>query len=280
MNVFEKFGEYMFYLLNSPLKKGRKNSNQFYIFFKVIGKLFDDTKRDIFRVRDESMVISASPVMLPVHGQDRQMARLRNEDIEAYRTRLSMKAIIAEKAGSEEGILLALAALGYEQSYIEPMWKQNPERWAEFIIFLRGENPSSVNDLSLIDAEVMKVKQASSKPFYGSAVGNQILISSQVQDGKTGFPLCNTIVCGVYPEFANVGYLIKGSIKVMSKEQGALTDYPIVGCAVASTKTYQAYNYTEYHGCEVIVGVQSKNQDGKLVYPLCGNEYLKGDDEE
>lgn len=274
--MFEKFGDYMFYLLNAPLKKGRKRSNQLYIFMKVIGKLFDDTKKDIFRVRDESMVISASPVMLPVHGQDRQMARLKNEDIEAYRTRLSMKAIIAEKAGSEEGILLALASLGYEQSYIEPMWKQDAERWAEFIIFLRGKNPSSVNDLKVIDAEVMKVKQASSKPFYGAAVGNHILISSKLQSGRTTFPLCNTLVCGVYPEFANVGHLIESSFGVLSNERGALTDYPIVGRAVASRKTYQEYNYTEYREHEAILEIQSKSQNGELVYPLCGDEYLKG----
>lgn len=274
--MFEKFGDYMFYLLNAPLKKGGKKSNQLYIFMKVIGRLFDDTKRDILRVRDESMVISASPVMLPVHGQDRQMARLKNEDIEAYRTRLSMKAIIAEKAGSEEGILLALAALGYEQSYIEPMWKQDAELWAEFIIFLRGKNPSSVNDLRVIDAEVMKVKQGSSKPFYGAAVGNHITISSNVQDGRVKLPLCNTLVCGVYPEFANVGHLVEMNVKTLSREEGALVTYPLVGRAVASTKTYQDYKCTEYHGYESIVGISGESQDGELIYPLCGDEYLKG----
>lgn len=274
--MFEKFGDYMFYLLNAPLKKGRKKSNQFYIFLKVIGKLFDATKRDIFRVRDESMVISASPVMLPVHGQDKQMARLKGEDIEAYRTRLSMKAIIAEKAGSEEGILLALAALGYEQSYLEPMWKQSPEHWAEFIIFLRGKNPSSVNDLRLIDAEVMKVKQASSKPFYGAAVGNHILISSQQRSGMMKFPLCNTLRCGVYPEFANVAHLIKGEAQVLTNEHGALTDYPIVGRAVASTKTYEAYEYTEYHEHDSTVEMQGETRKGRTVYPICGTEYSQG----
>lgn len=197
--MFEKFGDYMFYLLNAPLKKGRKKSNQLYIFMKVIGKLFDDTKKDIFRVRDESMVISASPVMLPVHGQDRQMSRLKNEDIEAYRTRLSMKAIIAEKAGSEEGILLALAALGYEQSYIEPMWKQDVELWAEYIIFLRGKNLSGVNNLNIIDSEVMKVKQASGLPHYGAGSGNRIEIKSVLSSSLFEYPLCNTIICGTYP---------------------------------------------------------------------------------
>lgn len=112
----------MFSLLFTPLKKGKQAANQFYIFFKVAGRLFDDTKADIFRIREESMVASASESMLPEHGKDRDMPRLKGETAEGYRTRLSMKAIIAEKAGTKEGILLALAALGYEKSVLEPMY--------------------------------------------------------------------------------------------------------------------------------------------------------------
>ena len=165
--MFEKFSDYMYSLLFTPLKKIKQAANQFYIFFRVIGQLFDDTKEDIFRVREESMVASASEIMLAEHGKDRDMARLKGETVEGYRTRLSMKALIAEKAGTEQGILLALAALGYEHSYIERMALHDPERWAEFIIFLGGKYPSGVNDIAVIDGEVMKVKEASSKPFYG-----------------------------------------------------------------------------------------------------------------
>ena len=109
--MFEKFCDYMYSLLFTPLKKIKQAANQFYIFFRVIGRLFDDTKEDIFRVREESMVASASEIMLAEHGKDRDMARLKGETVEGYRTRLSMKALIAEKAGTEQGILLALALL-------------------------------------------------------------------------------------------------------------------------------------------------------------------------
>ena len=51
--MFEKFGEYMFFLLCAPLKKAKKTVNQFYIFFKVAGKLFDQCKLDLFRLREE-----------------------------------------------------------------------------------------------------------------------------------------------------------------------------------------------------------------------------------
>ena len=96
MKRYDNFGDYMFDLLFAPLKKGKEAANQFRIFFRVIGKDFDDVKKAFFRVRDEANVVSASPVMLPVHGQDRDMPRLEGEDIEAYRTRLSMKGLISE----------------------------------------------------------------------------------------------------------------------------------------------------------------------------------------
>ena len=112
MKQFETFGEYMFDLLFAPLKKGRKTVNQLRIFFKVMGREFDDLKAAIFRVRSEANVVSCSEVMLPVHGQDRDMPRLEGEDVEAYRTRLSMKGIISQWSGTRRGVLYALTALG------------------------------------------------------------------------------------------------------------------------------------------------------------------------
>ena len=154
MKQYNHFGEYMFDLLFAPLKKGKRAVNQFFIFFKVIGRVFDGLKEDALRVRDETNIATASPVMLPVHGQDRNMPRLAGESVEGYRTRLAMKGIIAEKGGLKDGILYALAALGYEQSTIEPFAFQDPERWAEFIVFLKGSQQSGVNDLHVIAAEV------------------------------------------------------------------------------------------------------------------------------
>ena len=60
MKQFETFGEYMFDLLFAPLKKGRKTVNQLCIFFKVMGREFDDLKAAIFRVRSEANVASCS----------------------------------------------------------------------------------------------------------------------------------------------------------------------------------------------------------------------------
>ena len=204
MKRFGTFGEYMFDLLFAPLKRGKRAANQFYIFFKVVGRIFDGMKKDVFRVRSEANVASASPVMLPVHGQDRDMPRLEGEDVESYRTRLSMKGVISEWSGTKTGILYALAALGYEESTIEPFSYQDPERWAEFIVFLKGSKQSGINNLTVIDAEVRKVKEGSSKPAYGAEAGNGIEIRSQVFTGFSRYPRCGEIVCGVWPRVVSI----------------------------------------------------------------------------
>lgn len=160
--MFEKFGDYMFSLLFTPLRRVKKAINQFYIFFKVVGRLYDELKQDIFRVREESMIISASEYGLTLHGRDRSMPRLKGESVEGYRTRLSMKGIIAEKAGSKDGVILAVKALGYKNIRLEPLYGTDPTRWAEAVLWISGGN-FIVTDRDVIQSEINKVKQASAK---------------------------------------------------------------------------------------------------------------------
>nr|WP_325235026.1 hypothetical protein [uncultured Oscillibacter sp.] len=166
MKRFETFGEYMFSLLFGPLKKTRRTVNQFAIFFRVVGREFDDLKEAVFRVRDEANVASASVIMLPVHGQDRNMPRLAGETDEGYRTRLSMKGIIASWAGTVKGIRYAMAALGYEHSAVEPVYLHDPARWAEFVVRLGPGNSEAVRELRTVYEEIQKVKEGSSRLAY------------------------------------------------------------------------------------------------------------------
>lgn len=184
MKRFENFGEYMFDLLFSPLKRGKQVINQFYIFFKVVGREFDDIKKAFFQVRDEANVISASPSMLPVFGQDRDMSRLAGEDVESYRTRLSMKALIARNAGTRQGILLALAALGYGTCEIEPMVYRDPGRWAEFLVRISFNlNDMMPVNISLIKKVVKEIKPGSAKDNYEFAffASQKVEISNRAQ---------------------------------------------------------------------------------------------------
>lgn len=198
--TMKNFSEYMYYLLHAPLKKVKKEENQLYIFFKVVGKLFDDSKANCFKVREMGNVISAKGVVLDWHGIDRKMPRIDGEHDDYYRKRLMLKKVIAEKAGSSEGILYALRSMGYEKSSILPFYEIDEERWAEFIIFLDGEKPSLMNDLDVIDSEIMAVKLASSKPNYGLKTESTITFNPQIIVSDVDYPVCGELICGTYPD--------------------------------------------------------------------------------
>lgn len=278
MKRFDTFGEYMFDLLLGPLKRGKQSANQFRIFFRVIGRLFDSMKQDVFRVRDEANVASASPVMLPVHGQDCDMPRLEGEDAEAYRTRLSMKGLISEWGGTKKGILYALTALGYDQSYIEPFALQDPERWAEFIVFLKGSKQSGVNNLAVIDSEVMKVKEGSSLPSYGLDAGNTINIASKFEAGMSAYPRCGEIACGVFPDTANTGYLLGSVLKANSSSGPGDVSFPKVGTVAASNKFYQTYAFASYAELDTNAKLGSSVDGGVNHYLICSEKtYLESE---
>lgn len=248
MKQFETFGEYMFDLLFAPLKKGRKTVNQLRIFFKVMGREFDDLKAAIFRVRSEANVASCSEVMLPVHGQDRDMPRLEGEDAEAYRTRLSMKGIISQWSGTRCGVLYALTALGYDRSRIELFADQDAERWAEFIIFLNSSKPSGVTNLSVIDG---------------------LIIQSRLQTGFSRYPRCGEIVCGVWPHIVSEGHLVASTVMAQGGASGGGNPFPRAGTFAASEEFYHFGAYTIYQGFASDIEVGSKAAQGAKVYLRC-----------
>jgi hypothetical protein len=280
MKRFDTFGEYMFDLLFAPLKKGKQTTNQLRIFFKVVGRIFDDMKKDAFRVRDEANVVSASPVMLPVHGQDRDMPRLPGEDIEAYRTRLSMKGIIAQYSGTKQGVLYALTALGYEKSEIEPFSVQDPDRWAEFLVYLDGSKGSGVNDLLVIDAQVQKVKEGSSKPAYGVKTGCSIEIQAEVKTRASWYPRCGEIVCGVFPHMVAIGRIFRDTVEIDTRPYEGIVEFPKVGKVAASEEFYQPSDSIMFEAAASYIQTNNKAVDGVNEYEKCSTKtYLKGGSE-
>jgi hypothetical protein len=159
---FSTFGDYMFQLLIAPFKRGKRAVNQFYIFFKVIGRIFDSMKAGAFRLRDEVNIASASHAMLASHGQDRGMVRFEGEDPELYRNRLLMKGIVSEQAGTAQGIVSLIQSMGYETVYIEPYFLTESARWSEAVAWISG-GAVVIEDLDIILAEVNKIKPGTSK---------------------------------------------------------------------------------------------------------------------
>lgn len=165
--MFDKFADYMWYLLPSAFKKQRKK-NQFAVYCKIIGNLYDTLMQSLFRLREESILETCSNCMLEVFGNDYDMMQMKGETYEAYRKRLQMKALVAEKAGTLQGILYAMASVGYDNCTIIPFYLTNPERWAEIRINVYTGSVDDINtiDFSCVVSEVMKVKKASTLPHY------------------------------------------------------------------------------------------------------------------
>ncbi len=144
--MFEKFCDYMYYLLTAPFKMVKKSSNQWYILFKVLGRRFDDAMESLYRAREQTMVATCAPVMLPVHAEERKMSRHPGEDDENFRLRIAMHVEICRLGGTNEGVLLAVKALGYASPELAranelagiayDMPDTAGDRWAEFYVVI------------------------------------------------------------------------------------------------------------------------------------------------
>lgn len=186
--MFDQFGDYMYSLLTAPMRQVKKSANQFYIFFKAVGALFDDCKQKLFALREASMIVSAPDVMLSVHGEERGLNRLSGEALDTYRLRLSLYTEVAKTAGTNVGILMALESFGYEHGAVEPMSHYDQSRWAEFIISLGHGTPQAYRELPILYQEIQKVKPAGSKLAYFVYVDNAPLdISLRMGTVVTGY---------------------------------------------------------------------------------------------
>lgn len=160
--AYDNFKDYMYYLLHKPLK-----TNTLYKLFTVLGAEFDEIKETIFKVREQSNILTATGKYLDLHGKDRDMYRYKNEDDEAYRERLIYKFIISQKAGTLRGLELVLKSLGYDEADVKSLYIEDEEKWAEFYINLNATDKRiTLQDLDIVHNEIMKIKQASSRPNY------------------------------------------------------------------------------------------------------------------
>lgn len=205
--MFDKFGDYMFYLLNAPLKKKKHGKNQFKIFFSIIGELFDGMMDDIFRFRKQKMISTADPIMLEVIGQDRDMYRIQGETVEQYRRRLQMKAIIAEMAGTEAGMKLALEMLGYPECSIEPVYKVDRSRWAEIWIDVPVRHDMNYDAILM---ETLKTKPARTLPhlrfrYTVRAEEKVVAIGGLGPSLKIKAYICKSITVGATDSMLGIG---------------------------------------------------------------------------
>ncbi len=159
--MFEKFRDYMYYLLTAPFKRVSKHLNQWFILFSVLGEYFDDALDGINNAYDQTMLATCDPVMLPIHAMDRKLTKYPGEDDENFRKRIANYPEVCKLGGSVPGILLAVRSLGFENPELIPAnvmtgrvffttdgsWNTDgsrlleageiEDRWAEFYIVIK-----------------------------------------------------------------------------------------------------------------------------------------------
>lgn len=165
----ESFIEYMWYLFTSPFKKVKKTLNHWYTLCKVFGKRLDECKEDLLRARDEGMVATCSDEMLPVHAADRNLSRYTGESPDNFRSRIAMYEEVCQLGGLNEGIILAVKALGYTNPVIRSArdFKGDTTRWAEFyLIIVMDVDEEHPIAFSILRKTVRQWKEVEAKDNY------------------------------------------------------------------------------------------------------------------
>jgi hypothetical protein len=159
----------MYYLLTSPFKKIKKARNQWYILFKALGGYFDDAMESLHSAREQTMVATCDPAMLPVHAEERKMTRYQGETDDNFRTRIANYQEILRLGGTNAGIILAVQTLGFTDVSVVPakIFTGDSSRWAEFYVVLNLDpgqpHPASTQTLK---EQVRKTKQVGAKDNY------------------------------------------------------------------------------------------------------------------
>lgn len=166
--MFDKFRDYMYYLLISPLKRIKKELNQWYKLFKVLGRRFDDAIKSVYSEGEQSMIASCDDELLSVHAKERKMQRYSEESNDIFRKRIANFQEIQKLGGSDSGVILAVKSLGYKEPKIVPakVLKGNSDRWAEFYLVLNLDVNGETVEFETLRNEVRKAKYVGAKDNY------------------------------------------------------------------------------------------------------------------
>lgn len=167
--MFEKFCDYMYYLLTSPFKKIKKSKNQWYKLFKILGEYFDDGMESIEKAREQTMIATCDVDMLPVHAADRKLTKYTGEEDENFRCRIANYTEVCRLGGTDGGVLLAVRLLGFDnvQLVAAKIYTGDETRWAEFYILLYFDIDDAPDiSLGILRKQVRKVKEVGAKDNY------------------------------------------------------------------------------------------------------------------
>lgn len=181
--MFDNFTEYMYYLLTTPFKRVKKSINNWYKLFKVLGKSFDESKADILRARDESMIAACSDVMLKEHASDRGLTRYDGETYDNFRKRIALYLDVCKLAGTNGGVIKAVKSLGYNKAEIvlAKHIRNDPERWAEFYVVISMNIDDNFQiKFNILKKEVRKNKEVGAKDNYLFSFNEVVSIKKEI----------------------------------------------------------------------------------------------------
>lgn len=166
--MFEKFRDYLYYLLPTPFKLVPKKINQWYIFLSVIGDEYDQIQAELERALEETTVATCSGELLQYYAQDRGLYRYQDEDEDTFRSRIAMYDEVEALGGTKAAILLAAATLGYEAP--EHIWYPDlgqKEKWSQFLlrVTVKDDQEQPVS-FDMLRNEVRKAKESTSLDNY------------------------------------------------------------------------------------------------------------------
>lgn len=168
--MFQKFADYIYYLLPTPFKRLKKSINQWYILCRVIGSWFDEVKGDLLRAADETTIATCSQILLPYYGEERNLTQYINEGETEFRIRIAMADEIESLGGTKQGVILAAKIAGIQnvEHYWLPEVTGDYSRWAEFYLFLYDslDQKKSDVDFNVLRNNVRDAKHSESKENY------------------------------------------------------------------------------------------------------------------
>lgn len=203
--MFDKFCDYMYYLLTTPFKRVKKSLNQWYIFCEVFGHYFDDAMESLYSAAEQTMIATCSPEMLLVQAEERGIDRYPGESDENFRKRIANYAEVCRLGGSDAGVLLAVRSLGFDSvSIVKARDLGDDERWAEFYVIIDVDPDDEIPiGYDVVRQQVRKVKYTTALDNYQLVVGipvNKIntVIARCIVIAKSrtdSMHNCKTVIC-------------------------------------------------------------------------------------
>jgi len=156
-----RFGDLIWYILPKAFKK---TESEIWKLCQAIGKLLDQYKEAIFKVRRAWIVETAEGRFLDLHGKDRGIPRLPGEFDDVYRKRLLGAYTTYALGGTNTGIVEVLKLLGFNV-IIEELYKIDPNRKSEMNIIATGNigEPLTATSVEAVLLTINKTKASHAK---------------------------------------------------------------------------------------------------------------------